>query len=102
MTGLKTAERKWEAVDHECYPGMMTVKGPSSPITIITSATDIDFAGHLQRVNDAHLIAAAPELYEALIQAKKELEEIAAAEIGEEYNSPLINAALAKARGESQ
>lgn len=50
---------------------------------------------------NAHLIAAAPELYEALIQARSELEEIALAEIGEPYNSPKINAALAKARGET-
>lgn len=101
MSELKVTQ-KWEAVDHECYPGMMTVKGPYSPITIITSATNIDFAGHLQRVNEARLIAAAPELYESLKIAAEVLEKTA--------NDTLIgrNAAedarrvLAKARGEHQ
>ena len=51
--------------------------------------------------HDARLIAAAPELYDALMQAKTELEDIAMAEIGEPYNNLQINAALAKARGES-
>ena len=56
----------WEVADHECYPGMIVVKGPESPITIVTSAIDIDIASHVRRISDAHLIAAAPDLLAAL------------------------------------
>jgi hypothetical protein len=89
----------WIAVDHDRYPGMITVKGPSSPITIVTSATNIDFAGHCRRVCEGHLIASAPELYEALRVSVEALEKTAndtligrnAAEVG--------RTVLAKARG---
>lgn len=50
---------------------------------------------------DAALIAAAPDLYAALMKAKAELEEYEQAATGGTYNSPLLNAALAKARGEA-
>ena len=49
---------------------------------------------------DARLIAAAPELLEALIDARKQLEAYEEALNGEDYNSPRINAAIAKATGE--
>ncbi len=49
-----------------------------------------------------HLLAAAHDLEKALIEAKKDLEEVTAEIMGEDYNSSSINAALAKARGETQ
>ena len=49
---------------------------------------------------DAHLIAAAPDLYEALEKALAELKAYELAASGEDYNNPKINSALAKARGE--
>ena len=48
-----------------------------------------------------NLVAAAPEMYEALVEAIKELNDCAIAEHGEPYNNPRFNAILAKARGES-
>ena len=50
---------------------------------------------------NALLWAAAPEMYEALVEAIKELNDCAIAEHGEPYNNPRFNAILAKARGES-
>ena len=43
---------------------------------------------------------AAPELYEALVEAISELEQCEAELTGEGYNNPKFNAILAKARGE--
>lgn len=57
----------WIAVDHAHYPGMMVVEGPEMPITIITSAIGVDFDSHMRRIANAHLIAAAPDLLEALV-----------------------------------
>jgi hypothetical protein len=48
---------------------------------------------------NARLIAAAPELLEALIDARKQLQDYEEALNGEDYNSPSINAAIAKATG---
>ena len=53
------------------------------------------------RAPDAHLIAAAPCLYKELVKAKAELEAYEQAATGESYNSPSLNVALAKARGET-
>ena len=52
-----------------------------------------------ERDRIAHLISAAPELLEALEDALTQLEDYEEAISGEKYNSPLINAAIAKARG---
>lgn len=46
------------------------------------------------------LAEAAPELLEALLDARKQLEQYEEALNGEDYNSPRINAAIAKATGE--
>ena len=47
---------------------------------------------------NARLISAAPELLEALEDALTQLEDYEEAISGEKYNSPLINAAIAKAK----
>ena len=58
----------WRVV-HGSSPGVLYVEGPPLPITIITSALDIDFAGSMEREANAHLISAAPALLEALMEA---------------------------------
>lgn len=50
---------------------------------------------------NANLIAAAPDLLDALIEARKELE-LYANDSGEDYNNPKINEAIAKATGEKE
>ena len=53
-------------------------------------------------MNDARLIAAAPDLFGALIDARKQLEEYERYISGEKYNSLMINATIAKATGEDK
>lgn len=69
-------------------------------VSIMAPRDISDQRGFGSTVHNANLIAAAPELYEALEDAKKELEEVTLEFMGEDYNSPSLNAALAKARGE--
>jgi hypothetical protein len=52
-------------------------------------------------IANMHLIAAAPALYEALEYALLLLEQYEESATGESFNSPMINAALAAARGET-
>lgn len=66
----------------------------------VSDAVCCDVAVHENEAN-AHLIAAAPELYAALVEAKAELEAYEEAATGESYNNTGLNAALAKARGET-
>lgn len=47
----------------------------------------------------ANMMNAAPDMYDALKEAREELREITAEFYGENHNSPQINAALAKAEG---
>lgn len=49
---------------------------------------------------NARLIAAAPDLLAALIEARSELEQYEAMISGEHYSSPTINDAISKATGE--
>jgi hypothetical protein len=52
-----------------------------------------------QRLADAALIAAAPDLLAALKSAREQLQLYEAAASGENYNDTRINAAIAKAEG---
>ena len=72
-----------------------------------TRATDLTRADLVEREANAHLIAAAPDLYEALEQARDTILELINARNSESEGSDEdwvggINAALAKARGEPQ
>lgn len=78
------------------YPGVIHVAGPPQPITIITTALDIDLEGSWEREANAHLIAAAPDLLEALQVAEMVLRERGLRAMGE-YKQ--IEAAIAKATG---
>ena len=51
---------------------------------------------------NARLIAAAPDMLEALIAARAELEAYELDASGEGYNNPTLNAAIAKATGDSK
>lgn len=78
----------WTVVDGH-YPGFLDINGPSFKISIITSASDLDFNDFLKRSADAHLIAAAPELLEALEMAM---------EIGDQCSRGFLGKFQAKAR----
>jgi hypothetical protein len=56
---------------------------------------------HPEQEANARLIAAAPELLEALLDAREQLRAYEQDASGEDYNSPSINAAIAKATGAS-
>lgn len=62
----KHTQGPWSVVDGH-YPSMREIQGPSFKINIVMSATDLNFQDYLSRSADARLIAAAPELLEALI-----------------------------------
>ena len=55
----------WEVINGY-YPGFKEVSGPSFKISCVMSAIDITEADYLKRIADLSLIAAAPELLEAL------------------------------------
>lgn len=63
----------WKTVPHSHYPGMLTVEGPESAITVVTSAIGVDFESHCRRVADANLIGAAPEMLASLKKAAEVL-----------------------------
>ncbi|WAX22818.1 hypothetical protein MAJJADAN_00056 [Pseudomonas phage Amjad_SA] len=55
----------WKVIEANA-PGVLYIQGPSQTLTIITTAIDLDFSDYVTRTADANLIAAAPELLEAL------------------------------------
>lgn len=56
----------WEVVDHDHYPSIRVLKGPSFRVSAVVSATDLTFEDFLQREADLQLMASAPELLTAL------------------------------------
>ena len=65
MSDTQFTPGPWRIEDGH-YPGNHTIAGPAFLVSFWTHANDIDIASHARRMNDAHLIAAAPELYKAL------------------------------------
>lgn len=111
MSDTKLAKGPWVLRDGY-YPGFIEIDcGESMQISVVTSATDISFEQHNERTSNAHLIAAAPELYEALDAVKRsspqwlisiannECKAGEAVALAKMYNN--ICLVLAKARGES-
>lgn len=84
----------WRVVEANT-PGVLYIDGPAQKLTIITSAIDLDFSDYVNRTSDAHLIAAAPCLLEALEDIIKRNE------IQSWFNLDKARAAVAKAKGES-
>lgn len=58
-------KKEWKVVDGY-YPGFLNIVGASYTVSIVTSATDLTIEDYVNRTNDAHLMAAAPDLLEAL------------------------------------
>ena len=59
------SKKEWKVVDGY-YPGFLNIVGASYTVSIVTSATDLTLEDYVNRTNDAHLMAAAPYLLEAL------------------------------------
>jgi hypothetical protein len=103
MSETKFTPGPWRVVhsDGEVYVrdvGGLIAKGAKPHLW---EGQDARFTEELgQYVANAALIAASPDLYAALVKAKSDLEWYEQRITGESYNSPSINAALAKARGE--
>jgi len=76
--------------------GWVDVVGPSLGVGGPTQATDLTLADEVKRIAEAHLIAAAPDLYAALEMAQLWLS------VDGRFDMQGINAALAKARGETK
>jgi hypothetical protein len=55
----------WEVVQGH-YPSFKDVVGPSFKLSVVMSATDLDQTDYEARLADLHLIASAPDLFEAL------------------------------------
>ena len=48
------------------YPGFLEIVGASYKVSIVTTATDLDFEDFCNRTNDAHIMAAAKDMLLAL------------------------------------
>jgi len=94
MSEARFTSRSWELTtepDSEHY--CVTVDcGGVMKVSIITSATDITFTESFERIANAHLIAAAPKMYE-MLESLAEQDEC-------QMFKCLINKLLAEARGE--
>lgn len=65
---MSESKKEWKVVDGY-YPGFLNIVGASYTVSIVTSATDLTHEDYVNRTNDAHLMAAAPDLLEALEKA---------------------------------
>lgn len=65
---MSESKKDWKVVDGY-YPGFLNIVGASYTVSIVTSATDLTLEDYVNRTNDAHLMAAAPDLLEALEKA---------------------------------
>ena len=82
--------------------GWVDVVGPSLGVGGPTQATDLTLADEVKRIAEAHLIAAAPDLYAALEKALNFITNTES-EMGETLPcGDAARAALAKARGETK
>lgn len=99
MSEAKFTKREWAVItEPESERYLTTVDcGGVMQLNVITSATDITFAESFERRANAHLIAAAPEMYEMLEKIHDSM--AGNGEYGEFYYD--VKELLAKARGEN-
>ena len=62
---MSESKKEWKVGDGY-YPGFLYIVGASYSVSIVTSASDLTLEDYVNRTNDAHLMAAAPDLLEAL------------------------------------
>lgn len=96
---MSESKKDWKVVDGY-YPGFLNIVGASYTVSIVTSATDLTLEDYVNRTNDAHLMAAAPDLLEAL---EGMADEYGTAGDGWPRNNKALRdarAAISKARGQ--
>ena len=93
--GTKWTPGPWVVERNKRTWGWVDVAGPSLAVGGPTRATDLTLADEVTLVAEARLIAAAPDLYAALEMAHLWLD------FDGRFDMQVINAALAKARGEA-
>lgn len=99
MSEFKGTPGPWETDRNNVHSGQIaTIHHCVGNDWVEIWSTDWPDTEEKQEAN-AMLISAAPELLEALISARKELESYEQERTGEEYNNPAINAAINKALG---
>ena len=93
----------WRIAD-DVYPSFLKVDGPSFKLSVVMWATDLDESDYQSRLADLRLIAAAPELLEALIDvvAIAQLDKWDQAVSGRQSFLWNAKVAIAKAKGETQ
>lgn len=101
---MSESKKEWKVVDGY-YPGFLNIVGASYTVSIVTSATDLTLEDYVSRTNDAHLMAAAPDLLEALEAILPFVPMTSASERGASKYSAnvkaadMVRAAINKARG---
>ena len=102
---MSESKKEWKVVDGY-YPGFLNIVGASYTVSIVTSASDLTLEDYANRTNDAHLMAAAPDLLEALEAILPFIPRTSASEGGASKYSEnvkaadMVRAAINKARGQ--
>jgi hypothetical protein len=93
----------WSVTDGH-YPSFKEISGPSFKISVVMWATDLTEDDYRKRDADLHLIAAAPELLEALKLCEGNIASLLASAHPKVYGEWLtvVSAAIAKATGENK
>lgn len=101
MSNTKHTKRPWECITREESDGIWSYIGPVENKT--DDIAKIDTCNE-QRLADAHLIAAAPEMFNALIEAREAIIYFIKKYTDEAYQDDesfiMVDAAIAKAKGE--
>ena len=102
---MSESKKEWKVVDGY-YPGFLNIVGASYTVSIVTSASDLTLEDYANRTNDAHLMAAAPDLLEALEAILPFIPRTSASEGGASKYSEnvkaadMVRAAINKARNQ--
>ena len=94
----KWTKGPWAVERNKRTWGWVDVVGPSLGVGGPTRATDLTLADEVKRIAEAHLIAAAPDLYAAL---ERLVDAVSGLSAGVASISADARAALAKARGQA-